>query len=149
MPSTWAEWKSKASLLDNQWQQFQAMQPCPLLQKTAPFHHPPQMAPLTTHQTTLPASSSGPQPMDLDHGQQTGRDPRQGLCFNCGKPGHIARVCQEPHFQRIRVTGSDYTPRLTPDDLQTIVETVKATMAPAESSATEKEDKNSCEEGGF
>ncbi len=149
MPSTWAEWKSKASLLDNQWQWFQAMQPCPLLQKMAPFHCPPQMAPLITHWSTPPASSSGPQPMELDHVQQTGRDPCQGLCFNCGKPGHIAQVCWEPHVQRIQVMGSDYMPRLTPDDLQTIVKTIQATMAPAEPLVTEKEDKNSCKEGGF
>src|SRR5260370_1988600 len=41
MLSTWAEWKSKASLLDNQWQQFQATQCRPLLQKIAPLHRPP------------------------------------------------------------------------------------------------------------
>src|SRR5258708_31189805 len=27
MPTTWLEWKCKASLLDNQWRQFQDMQP--------------------------------------------------------------------------------------------------------------------------
>src|SRR5258708_5789933 len=43
---------------------------------------------------SAPAASSVPQPMDLDRTHLVKRDPRHGLCFNCGKPGHIAKVCQ-------------------------------------------------------
>src|SRR5258707_730635 len=44
-------------------------------------------------QPPAPTTSSVPQPMDLDCTHPVKRDPHHGLCFNCGKPGHIAKVC--------------------------------------------------------
>src|SRR6266446_8281120 len=41
MPTTWLEWKCKASLLDNQWRQFQDMQPKATTNWMFSFHPPP------------------------------------------------------------------------------------------------------------
>src|SRR5258708_40060396 len=41
MPTTWLEWKCKASLLDNQWRQFQDTQPKAATNQTFSFHPPP------------------------------------------------------------------------------------------------------------
>jgi hypothetical protein len=57
------------------------------------------------HQSTMVPSTSGPQPMEIDSvraGQpfkkrtitELERMRVANLCYNCGKPGHIARNCQ-------------------------------------------------------
>src|SRR5258708_1581360 len=101
MPTTWLEWKHKASLLENQWRQFQDMQPKAATNWMFLFCPPPAIISTTatsssSSRTSAPAASSVPQPMDLDHTHPMKRDPCHGLCFNCGKPGHIVKVCQGP-----------------------------------------------------
>src|SRR5258708_1130005 len=98
MPTTWAEWKCKASLLDNQWRCFQDMQPKAAANQTFSFCSSPAVALTATAaspsaQPSTPTTSSVPQPMDLDCTHPMKRDPCHGLCFNCGKPGHIVKVC--------------------------------------------------------
>src|SRR5258708_4351549 len=46
MPSTWAEWKCKTSLLDNQWRRFRDTQPKATSAKLSSFH-PSSVAPFT------------------------------------------------------------------------------------------------------
>src|SRR5258708_39785957 len=65
---------------------------------------------------STPAASSVPQPMDLDCTHPVKRDPHHGLCFNCGKPGHIWNV------------DAMMILRLTPKDLQFLVESLRATV---------------------
>src|SRR5260221_14549656 len=137
MPTTWAEWKHKTSLLNNQWRWFQDTQPKAATTKSSLFHSPPV---ITSTATTSSSSSSSfskpsattappaPQPMDLDHTNPVKKDPRSGLCFNCGKPGHMAKVCRGPHTQNIWRVDDMPTRRLTPKDVQLLMETVRAVM---------------------
>src|SRR5258708_27567033 len=68
MLTTWAEWKCKASLLNNQWRHFWGMQPKAAANQTFSFHSSPAVT-LTTaaaspsSQPSAPAASSVPQPM--------------------------------------------------------------------------------------
>ena len=64
--------------------------------------------------------------MDLDRTHPMKRDPHHGPCFNCGKPGHIAKVCQGPHAQNIWNVNTTMILRLTPEDLQFLVESLRA-----------------------
>ncbi len=136
MLTTWAEWKCKASLLDNQWRHFQDMQPKATANWTFSFCSSPAVA-LTaataspSSQPSIPAASSVPQPMGLDHTHLMKRDPHHGLCFNCGKPGHIMKVCQGPHGQNVWNVDAMMTPRLTPKDLQFLVESIRVMIAPS------------------
>src|SRR5260221_8469166 len=77
---------------------------------------------------STPAASSVPQPMDLDCTHPVKRDPRHGLCFNCGKTGHIVKVCQGPCAQNIWNVDATMIPRLTPEDLQFLAESLRATV---------------------
>src|SRR5258708_29965176 len=75
MPRTWVEWKCEASILDNQWRQFNATCPQMMMSKNpttstmTPMHSaaPPPSAPSSTCSPMLPAPSSklgvDPQPM--------------------------------------------------------------------------------------
>src|SRR5258708_17945560 len=97
MPTTWAEWKHKTSLLDNQWRQFRDTQLKAATTKLSLFHSPPVVT------STAAASSSSssfskpsaatvppaPQPMDLDHTNPVKKDPCSILCFNSRKLRHI------------------------------------------------------------
>src|SRR5258705_352008 len=67
--------------------------------------------------------------MDLDRTHLVKRDPCHGLCFNCGKPGHITKVCQGPHEQNVWNVNTMMTPRLTPEDLQFLLESIRAMVA--------------------
>src|SRR5260221_5934370 len=88
MPTTWAEWKCKASLLNNQWRHFQDMHPKATANWTFLFCSSPAVT-LTTTTTSpstrppAPTASSVPQPMNLDHTHLMKRYPCHGLCFNC------------------------------------------------------------------
>src|SRR5260370_15826636 len=79
MPRTWVEWKCEASILDNQWRQFNAT--CPQMMTSK---NPATSTMTPTHSATLPPSASSStrspmpsapsskpaadlQPMDLDH----------------------------------------------------------------------------------
>src|SRR5258708_25143868 len=80
---------------------------------------------------STPTASSVPQPMDLDRTHPVKRDPHHGLCFNCGKPGHIAKVCQGPHAQNVWNIDATMILRLTPKDLQFLVESLRVTVTPS------------------
>src|SRR6266436_6095750 len=80
MPTTWAEWKREATLLDNQWRRFQATHPRPPPTRSplppvttfpharpAPATPRPPAAAAPTPPAVRPATGAGPQPMDLDH----------------------------------------------------------------------------------
>src|SRR5258708_5194196 len=56
------------------------------------------------------------------------KDPHSSLCFNCGKPGHITKVCRGPHTQNIWNIDAAMTPRLTPEDLQLLIESARTVM---------------------
>src|SRR5258705_4313285 len=134
MPSTWAEWKRKTSLLDNQWRRFQDTQPKATSAKSSSFC-PSSIAPFavaasstSSSKPSAPPVPSGPQPMDLDRTNPVKRDPHSGLCFNCGKPGHIAKVCRGPRTQNVQSVGDTPTLRLAPKDLQLLVESVRVAM---------------------
>src|SRR5258705_532676 len=99
MPTTWLEWKHKASLLDNQWRRFRDMQPKAATNWTFSSCPPPAIVSTTatsspSSQPSAPAASSVPQPIDLDCTPLVKRAPCHGLSFNCAKPGHILKVCQ-------------------------------------------------------
>src|SRR5258708_8024232 len=82
----------------------------------------------TSSQPPTPTASSVPQPMDLDRTHPVKRDPHHGLCFNCGKPGHITKVCRGPCTQNIWNVDATMIPRLTPKDLQFLVESLRVTV---------------------
>src|SRR5258707_7747303 len=97
MPTTWLEWKCKASLLDNQWRRFQDMQPKATTNQMFSSHPPPAIistaaASSPSSQPSTPTASSVPPPLDLDRTHLVKRDPHHRLCFNCGKPRHITKV---------------------------------------------------------
>src|SRR5258708_22004302 len=136
MPTTWLEWKCKASLLDNQWRRFRDMQPKAATNQTFSSRPPPAIILTTTTSSpsswpSAPAASSVPQPMDLDHPHLVKRDPCHGLCFHCRKPGHIAKVCQEPCTQNVQNIDAMTILRLTPKDLQFLTESLRATVTPS------------------
>jgi len=66
--------------------------------------------------------------MDLDCTNPVKKDPHSGLCFNCGKLGHIAKVCRGPHAQNVQNIDTVMTLRLAPKDLQLLIESVRAAM---------------------
>ncbi len=94
MPRTWVEWKCEASILDNQWRQFNATCPQmttsknPATSAMTPMHSaaPPPSAPSSTC-SPMPSAPSSKlavdlQPMDLDH--MKSKNPPQ-TCYNCNK----------------------------------------------------------------
>src|SRR5258708_25586180 len=128
MPSTWAEWKRKTSLLDNQWRRFRDTQPKATSAKSSSFH-PSSIAPFAAatssasySKPSAPPVPSGPQPMDLDRTNPAKRDPCSGLCFNCGKPGHILKVCRGPHTQNVRSVGDTPPLRLAPGGCHALIQ---------------------------
>ncbi len=80
MLTTWAEWKYKTSLLNNQWRCFWDMQPKATANQTFSFHSSPAVtltaaAASPSTRAPAPTASSVPQPMDLDHTHLMKRDP--------------------------------------------------------------------------
>ena len=61
--------------------------------------------------------TADPQPMDPDC-TKSKNPPR--ICYNCNKPGHIARNCLEPRVQRVRNTDP-----LSPETIRAIAEAVR------------------------
>ncbi len=66
--------------------------------------------------------------MDLDCTNPVKKDPCSSLCFNCGKLGHIMKVCRGPCAQNVQNVDAAMTPRLTPEDLQLLIESVRVAM---------------------
>src|SRR5258705_7003154 len=129
MPRTWAEWKHKASILDNQWRRFNATHPQMMMSKNPATSAMtsmrsstlPPSAPSSTHSPMPPAPSSksaaDPQPMDLDHTKS--KNP-PWTCYNCNKLGHITQNCPEPCAHQVRNTDP-----LSPETIQAIVEAIR------------------------
>src|SRR5260221_3588697 len=133
MPTTWAEWKCKTSLLDNQWRWFRDTQSKAATSKPSLFCSPPVITSTTAASSSASSFSRpsaatmppAPQPMDLDHTNLVKKDPHSGLCFNCGKPGHIAKACRGPCTQNVWNVDAAMTPRLAPEDLQLLIESIR------------------------
>src|SRR5258707_6790900 len=127
MPRTWVEWKCEASILDNQWRQFNATHPQATMPKTSATTPmcsvaPPPSAPSSTCSPPMPPAPSSksavdPQPMDLDCTKS--KNPPQ-TCYNCNKPGHIAWNCLEPCMHQ--VCNAD---PLFPETIQPIAEAIR------------------------
>jgi hypothetical protein len=125
MPRTWVEWKREASILDNQWRRFNASRPQVATSKNSAATPTRSVAPPPTPSSARPLTSSAPagkpaadpQPMDLDRTKSKGT-PR--TCYNCNRPGHIARNCPEPRAQRVRNTDP-----LSPEAIRAIAEAVR------------------------
>src|SRR5258708_7381204 len=133
MPTTWAEWKCKTSLLNNQWRWFRDTQPKAATTKLSSFCSPPVItstaaAPSSFSKPSAATAPPAPQPMDLVHTNPVKKDPCSSLCFNCGKPGHIAKVCRGPCTQNVQNINAVMTLRLAPKDSQLLMESVRAAM---------------------
>ena len=53
-----------------------------------------------------------PLPWQRNGGSTTPRNTRDVICYNCNKPGHIARSCTAPRLQKRQPFIPQYTPRL-------------------------------------
>src|SRR5260370_3934011 len=109
------------------------MQPKATTNRTFSSHPPPAIVSTATTSSSssrpsTPTASSVPQPMDLDRTHPVKRDPRHGLCFNCGKPGHITKVCRGPHAQNIWNVNATMILTLAPEDLQFLLESLRPTV---------------------
>src|SRR5258707_13283612 len=109
------------------------MQPKAATNRTFSSRPPPAIVSTTatsspSSRPSTPTASSVPQPMDLDRTHPVKRDPHHGLCFNCGKPGHIVKVCQGPCTQNVWNVNAMMIPRLTPEDLQFLAESLRVTV---------------------
>ncbi|KAF9514904.1 hypothetical protein BS47DRAFT_1342512 [Hydnum rufescens UP504] len=127
LPMSLQEWKDKATCIDKLWchfneqHSFSPTNPCQDNHPGTiqPFHPPtttPQTLPTSFHPAAAVPSSSTYEPMDVDS-NHCQNNPWQvtGLCWNCNKPGHIARDCPEPPCSH---------------SMEEVVEKVRATLAP-------------------
>src|SRR5258705_12175853 len=89
MPSTWAEWKRKTSLLDNQWRRFRDTQPKATSAKSSSFC-PSSVAPFTAAASSASSSTppalpvpSRPQPRGLHRATPLSKCPQAVRCYIC------------------------------------------------------------------
>src|SRR5258706_8425481 len=129
MPRTWVEWKHEASILDNQWRQFNPTCPQMMTSKNPTTSAmtptcsaaPPPSTPSSTH-SPIPSAPSSKlaadlQPMDL-YCTKSKNPP--WTCYNCNKLGHIAWNCMEPCTHR----GHNADP-FSPETIQAIMEAIR------------------------
>jgi hypothetical protein len=134
LPLTIQEWKDKATRIDKLWRRFNeqhSLFPANPRQDNRPgtnrlFRPSPntsQSLPTSSRPAVAPSASSGPMDLDSNRNQN---NPRRvaGLCWNCNKPGHIARDCPDPPRSR-SVRGA-----LSSEQMEELVERVRATLTP-------------------
>src|SRR5258706_5365219 len=88
----------------------------PMCSAAPPSSTPPSTcSPMPSAPSSKPAAD--PQPMDLDRTKS--KNP-PWTCYNCNKPGHIARNCLEPHAHRVRNADP-----LSLETIQAIMEAIR------------------------
>jgi len=137
MPKTYAEWKEHAIQIDRHIKEFEKGAPG---RNEAPRFPPRWMQdrraePRMERSVPGPANMEGPsgvpggggqvyggpgQPMDIDRSR--GASGRPVICYNCNKPGHLARNCKEPqkprNAQRVREIVSKEDVRALMEELK-------------------------------
>lgn len=102
LPEDYEGWKRRAVQIDQQYRRWNSMFPAsnerrqwtPKPSGQEARHE----APRPSGGRTFPGMG---EPMDID------RRRAQGLCFNCGEKGHMARNCPKPRAQRTRQVAAE------------------------------------------